>query len=492
MPATAHWHSLWRTVTLGIILAIYLPRFLTEGLDNDGLTYASVARNMAVGAGSCWRPYLVRAESYWIPTEQTPDNVFYGHPPVLFFLESLLYRLLGDQWYVEKLFSALSFALLLAGCGRAWQVLFPAEPLRAFSWLPVLWVATAWQVRFAASNNLLNVPQAACCVWALAAMVRGLRTPAWTAWTWALVWSFAAFLCKGPFAFFLWAVPGLYWLVFERTAARLLPRAAQTAGLVLGFAALLGLLLVYTPAREFLGEYFRRQVLAVWSGNRVERFSGTEGPWGRFYIAGVMVLNVAPMLLSTLVMVRRTRPLEPEAQTGLWLCTVGLAATLPMLLIDKQFAHYVVTGTPCFALGFAAWQVRFWQESFERTSLTAHDLQAALGAAVLGFAGLTYLTFQLNFSGTPRLMQTRIAEIKAHSKLPYNQRVGILSVPDIQNDYYLNLYLQRYRRIELTPQTARTPYLLTYANPREFARAQALGYHRIDCLPANRVCFWKK
>jgi hypothetical protein len=495
MTDSSRWPALMRLLTLGVVLTIYLPRFLTEGLDNDGLVYASLARNMAVGVGSFWKPYLGRSESYWIPTERSPDNVFYGHPPALFFLESLLYRLLGDHWYVEKLFSALWFGLLLAGCVRAWRVLFPDEPARAFAWLPVLWVATAWQIRFAASNNLLNVPQAACCVWALVPMVRGLRGESRGAWVEAVLWTFAAFLCKGPFGLFLWGLPGLYWLVFERTAPAFERRSVQTVGLVLGTSALLGLLLLYPPAREFFNGYFQKQVLAVATGSRVERYSGTEGPLGRWYIVAALLLNVAPMGLATVLLagvVRRARQVPGLKQTGLWLALAGLSATLPIALIDKQYAHYVVAGTPFFALAFAAWQVPFWEKAFAWRSLSSNAFRYAVVAVAVGCAVLTGLSFRFHVTGVPPAMTARMDEIKQHPAVPFRERVAVFNPEIIQTDYYLNLYLQRYRRIELTPFPEQTPYLLTEDQPDETARAEAQGYRRLGCLPVNRVCFWKK
>ena len=41
-----------------LVLAMFLPRHVKKGMFGDGLLYASMARNMAEGRGSIWKPFL--------------------------------------------------------------------------------------------------------------------------------------------------------------------------------------------------------------------------------------------------------------------------------------------------------------------------------------------------------------------------------------------------------------------------------------------------
>src|SRR5262245_12228702 len=85
MPPTAI-RSL-RLLTLAACVAAFVPRVAHRGMFVDGVTYASVARNLAEGRGRFWAP------SY----TATLYPEFYEHPPLGFWLQSRWFRLLGDH-----------------------------------------------------------------------------------------------------------------------------------------------------------------------------------------------------------------------------------------------------------------------------------------------------------------------------------------------------------------------------------------------------------
>ena len=62
-------------LTVVVVCALFLPRIVTEGQFVDGLTYASVSRNLAEGYGTWWQPW----GSVWFG-----QQIFYEHPPLLF------------------------------------------------------------------------------------------------------------------------------------------------------------------------------------------------------------------------------------------------------------------------------------------------------------------------------------------------------------------------------------------------------------------------
>ena len=58
---------------------------------------------MAIGIGSIWHPSYTK----------TIYPQFYEHPSLSFFLESLLFKLLGSDFYVEKIYCAITAAITL-------------------------------------------------------------------------------------------------------------------------------------------------------------------------------------------------------------------------------------------------------------------------------------------------------------------------------------------------------------------------------------------
>jgi 4-amino-4-deoxy-L-arabinose transferase-like glycosyltransferase len=79
-----------RSVLLFFSVSVYLictlPRLLSYGMFRDGLTYSSIARNMAEGVGAFWSPYYTA----------TLYPQFYEHPPFAFWLQSLAFRVFGE------------------------------------------------------------------------------------------------------------------------------------------------------------------------------------------------------------------------------------------------------------------------------------------------------------------------------------------------------------------------------------------------------------
>ncbi len=86
----------FRLADLAVFAAATVPRLAHRGMFVDGVTYASIARNLAEGRGSFWSP------SY----TATLYPQFHEHPPLGFWLQSLWFRVLGDHLFVERLYTA--------------------------------------------------------------------------------------------------------------------------------------------------------------------------------------------------------------------------------------------------------------------------------------------------------------------------------------------------------------------------------------------------
>src|SRR5262249_7008974 len=100
-----------RLLTYAIVGAAFVPRLAHRGMFLDGITYASISRNLAEGRGRFWEPFYT-ATIY--PT-------FHEHPPLVFFLQSLWFRAFGDRWFVERLYCAavgIATAALIAATWR--------------------------------------------------------------------------------------------------------------------------------------------------------------------------------------------------------------------------------------------------------------------------------------------------------------------------------------------------------------------------------------
>ena len=71
-----------------------LPRLMSYGMFLDGVVYAALSHNLANGIGELWKPILT----------YTVHNPFYEHPPLAFWIQALLYYILGDSRFIESFY----------------------------------------------------------------------------------------------------------------------------------------------------------------------------------------------------------------------------------------------------------------------------------------------------------------------------------------------------------------------------------------------------
>ena len=139
----------FRILTAAALAAAILPRLAQRGMFVDGVTYASIARNLSEGRGSFWAP------SY----TATIYPQFHEHPPFGFWLQSLWFRVLGDHLFVERAYSlaaAIGTALLIALIWRRLNAATARDP-GGFEWLPILFWIVVPVVSWAIVGNLLEV-----------------------------------------------------------------------------------------------------------------------------------------------------------------------------------------------------------------------------------------------------------------------------------------------------------------------------------------------
>jgi hypothetical protein len=332
----------------------------------DGLWYATLARNLSLGLGTPFAPQLT----------ETLGQHFVSHPPLMWGAESLLFRLLGDHWWVERIFSGGMIVLAGLALWRSWQRL-PGSGGTATGWLPLLLWVIMPLLPWATANHMLENVLLATLGWSLYAW---LRFQANQRWGWLCLAGLGLWLglwTKGPPALFvlslpIWvglSVPGYGW----RRGAR---DSLLLAALV---AALTGLLLCWPPAWQFAQGYldtFLRGNLAV------------QVVSSRWLILGKWLQELLPpLLLSGLILwgLRRYRVAIAWRGWPLALWLTGLSGVLPYCLVLKQRGFYVLPALPYVALTLALLLAPTWQRWWDslRPSARPRRLWHAAGWSLL-------------------------------------------------------------------------------------------------------------
>ena len=99
------------TLFILLVFALMVPNLLSRGMFVDGEYYASITRNLARGQGTFWSPVVFTIG----------EGCFYDHPPLVFGMESLFFRALGDSFLVELLYSFITFVVSIFLIIRIWK-----------------------------------------------------------------------------------------------------------------------------------------------------------------------------------------------------------------------------------------------------------------------------------------------------------------------------------------------------------------------------------
>lgn len=453
-------------MTAALAAAVILPRMAHRGMFVDGVTYASIARNLAEGRGRFWAP------SY----TATIYPEFHEHLPLALWIQSLWFRLLGDHLYVERVYSltmAVATAALLAAIWRhAYREreaapLFQVEDrgkgvrLLFLEWWPILlWIAVP-VVSWAIVGNLLETTMALFTTAAVFAVVKGLGVERGnSAVQWGMVSGLlivAATLAKGPVGLFPLAAPATLALLPESRRVGVVLTAQWTT-----VAATAMLLLAFGASRSSLIAYIDVQLLPAISGQR--EVSAASMTIVKALVAGVVLPILGLALLTTAGAGRFVAPSTADRRRATAFALLALAGTLPIMMSAKQAGHYLVPAVPIFALAAAS----------AMAPTAAALAQRCATAGALWVRGVTVLLTLVAVAGiwVPGLDRDRSRLVNLdvlEYAVPRGETIGIC--PSANSDWGLHAWFERRFHVSLDATAGRRHEWFLETDQREAACA---------------------
>src|SRR5262245_13117185 len=402
----------------------------------DGVTYAAISRNLAEGRGRFWEPFYT-ATIY--PT-------FHEHPPFAFWLQSLWFRVLGDHWYVERLYCAAAAAVIGALVAVTWRALYAGGPEEAAEcaerrdqeWLPILLWIIVPVVSWSIVGNLLETTVCMFATAAVAVLVRPSRgrTAALTAGAISGACVAGAVLSKGPVGFFPLAAPLLIAAIPDRRRPSLWTVAGQW--IAVGLLAIV--LSVLPSARDSIAAYYRVQIVAALAGTR--EVSGSPFTIVVELLQGVWLPMVVLIGLSAAAARGWIPPMPRDRRVAIVFTLIGLSGTLPMLISPKQTGHYLMPAVPFFAIGAAAAAAATISALAGRLSNRGAAALRILGAGV-ALGGLAAIAIPV-VERDPALVAD-LDQVAVHA--PRGATIGIC--PAANGDWLLHAWMQRRFAISL-------------------------------------------
>jgi len=331
-------------LVISLYCLLVLPRMLSYGMFIDGVTYASIARNMAENYGSFWQPYYTA----------TVYPTFYEHPPLGFWLQSWAYRLCGDSVYVEAWWGFCVGTLTVLVLVGIWRCLTPQGYALAGAWFPIMLFIVTPMTSWALANNMLENTMTFFILLSVLLCLLSLKNPTiFFACLYGILSGlsmFGAILIKGPVALFPLAVP----LISMMHDAKKIIKVSTTAIILLMTLMVSFVLMLSTnPASvHFFKRYVSQQVLASVTG-------APETSASRFDVLAVVSreslvpLLVGGTLAATIYRLRQTSISSIHSRLFLYYLSIALAGSLPILVSAKQRRWYAFPSLPFYAMAIA-------------------------------------------------------------------------------------------------------------------------------------------
>lgn len=449
----------------------FIPASVDNDLFVDGQAYAAISRNMAEGYGSFWAPYF--ADKFWLDYNLHHTS-FFEHPPLMFGMQSVLFKILGDTEVVENLYNLLILCSLIWLIHKIWTELFlDNKALAHCSWLAVFFWYGFRVVKWCAPNNLLDTSMAVFCLLSCYFQLKifsGNRNT----WHWIVpgIFIFLAVLTKGPVGLYPLALPLLYEISLGKGRYR--KAIAAVTIMASTISLLMALVLLYEPAMYGLSSYFNGQVVMALTQKR-ERIA--DGFTAHFYLLKILARDTLPhiILLSSMYIFMKIVGLKFQLSRHsqkvlLFSILVTMSGILPILISVKQWDSYLMPALPFFGISLGVLTV----ESLLVCSLRFRSVSMMFFySAILLFVGGFYW-FMNNLRGDIYYEMThRISQyVPARSKIYLPERWAHVS--EIYSP------LQRYCRLSVTHRPSEAHYWLL--DNKEYAHLNLVSRSKIASI----------
>jgi 4-amino-4-deoxy-L-arabinose transferase-like glycosyltransferase len=422
-----------------VLLLLTAPKLIQDGMFLDGMLYTCVSHNLSNGIGTFWSPLF--SPSY----NNSGSPFFHEHPPLVFGIQSLFFRVLGESMYVERFYIFLTMCITAFSINLLWKAVFKkAEELKKLSWLPVLFWITIPTCSWSYHNNMMENTMGIFALWAVILIFKAAESERneIAALIFSGLFVFLATMSKGVPGFFPVSLPFLYWIVFRKKT--LLKVILQTL-LILSVPALLYFILFNIPiSQESLSFYLTKRLLV--------RISDDPTVGNRFYILKRLFVELLPQIIFTIMIISVTKlkksnmPLISNTSLSIFFLLAGFAAAGPLVLTMVQRGFYLVPSFPYFAIGFSILIApvvhNFIEKSFSNSGIfkTCRIMSIVLFVFVIGFS--------LMQKGKTERDRDLLHDVHSiGNTIPKKSAITVNQ--DIANSYVLECYFIRYYDISL-------------------------------------------
>ena len=315
----------------------------------DGLIYSTLSHNMANDIGGFWNPEVINFHVFYYLN----GPIFYEHPPLMFWLESIFFRIFGDGFMVERIFCMTVLIAHIALIVLIFRLFCTRNNKLLFLWIPVLLWYTFPELIQKLPANLLDSTMSVFDLLSVYLFMLGYHRRKLFFFVFGGLCIYLAFLIKGPIGLFPLVIPVIYHFIYSLNKS--LGKSLLIQSIVLfSFALVFCLVLLNEEARKFLTTYLSNQVIPSVAGER-EKADTFYNHFSLFVKLGKQLVPLIIILLFSLLVNIKFRIFNNKLKyrNALFFLFIGLSASLPIALSSKHHSFYLIPSFPFFALSVA-------------------------------------------------------------------------------------------------------------------------------------------
>ena len=425
-------------ISISILIGLTVPTLIQDGMFMDAMLYTSVSHNLSLGIGTFWFPQFSLHNVAGLSS-------FHEQPPLVFGILSLFYKLLGDSMYVERFYTFLTMCITTILIILFWQEIYRTNnDLKKLSWLPVIFWITIPVCFWSYSNNMHENTMGVFTLTSVLLIYKSFKWKKFKFLLWILsgILIFLASLSKGLPGFFPIVTPLLYWLTTKQINFSKAFRQTLIISVIPFFIFVI--LFLIPESKESLSIYVYKRLL-----HRI-----TEDPTvtNRLYILGRLFMELIPqfILIFIFLIVSKVKKIEFNFSKQIRECvffnSIGIFASLPLMLTLVQKGFYFVPSLPFFAIGLSVFISPIILYLTKQINLQSKKYRAFIISSILLFSAI--ITFTLLQIGKTSRNRELIHDVYLIGSVVPRQ--STISVPEkIWNNWDLQCYLIRYFNISL-------------------------------------------
>lgn len=343
-------------LTATVFLCLLFPTLVQDGMFLDGVTYSAISKNMANGYGSFWNPHY---------TNILYSN-FHEHPPLVFIIQSCFFKVFGDAFYTERIFSLFIAVLTVIGITLCWRLFTDKTELKEYGWLPVLLWLSVPLVSWSYKNNLLENTMGVFTVFAVFFILKSLLENRIIFLLLGSVLIVLAFLSKGFTGIFPIVVPILFAFIYKPPRHTIL----YSFYLIL-FTAIVSYLfsIVFPELKNNITDYLHQQLLPALNNQREITTNN------RFTIILNLVIELSfPIILLVYFAIKQRlkngKVVFFKNNKSLIFLLIALCASIPLMISLKQRKFYLIPSIPFYILSISFFVAPFLKEKLDTLSIS--------------------------------------------------------------------------------------------------------------------------